>query len=192
MDLNKSYTPEEEKDLAQTPLDFFLALERYLNIQFDLDACAIQATAKANNYYSLLEKNQNSLELPWCRTNFVNPPYSDIMPWCKKAYDEAKKGNTSALLIPDKPEVKYMQYCHLHADTIFHMPYRLNFLRPNGEPFMTKEGKKQGPKFPVCVVLFTPHVINPYAPMYAYHKYMHGIREEIRRFNKEIDSIGAF
>ena len=32
----------------------------------------------------------------------------------------------------------------------------LNFLRPDGSEFLDKNGKKQGPKFPVCVYIFTP------------------------------------
>ena len=60
------------------------------------------------------------------------------------------------MLIPDKPEVKYTRLCRTLADTIIHMPFRLNFLRPDGSEFLDKDGKKQGPKFPVMLVIFTP------------------------------------
>lgn len=156
MDLNKSFTPDEEKDLAQTPPEFVRALERHLTFKFELDVCALSQTAKAERYYSLLERGEDALTLPWARFNWCNPPYSDITPWVHKAVIEATKGNTTCMLIPNKPEVGYVRLCKKLADTIYELPYRLNFIRPNGEPFLTPEGKKSSPKFPVMVVFFTP------------------------------------
>ncbi len=153
-------TPAEEANLAQTPVWFYQALEKQLRIKFLLDVCAIEATAKCKNYYSLLERNEDALKLPWTPHNFCNPPYNDIMPWVDKAIIEAGKGKTTAMLIPDKPEVGYIRKSRRFADTMIHMPFRLKFLRPNGEKFLDKRGKEQGPKFPVTVVLFTPWGIN--------------------------------
>lgn len=149
-------TPAGEANLAQTPVWFYNALQTHLRIKFLLDVCAIQATAKCDRYYSLLERDEDSLKLPWSTHNFCNPPYDNILPWVDKATIEAGRGNISVLLIPDKPEVKYIRKSRHFADTIFHMPFRLKFLRPNGEKFLDKKGKEQGPKFPVTVVLFTP------------------------------------
>jgi len=59
-------------------------------------------------------------------------------------------------LIPDKPEVGYTRLARSAADTVVHMPFRLNFLRPDGEEFLDSEDRKQGPKFPVVLILFTP------------------------------------
>jgi len=159
MDMNNSTTPEPEKDLAQTPRWFVDALERYLGIRFSLDVCALKDTAKCDNYYSLQE-GQDSLELDWMRYNYSNPPYSDIKPWVEKALQMALRGATTAMLIPDKPELAVTRRAREYADTIIHMPFRLNFIRPDGEPFLDAKGKKQGPKFPVMVVLFTPWGIN--------------------------------
>lgn len=153
-------TPAEEANLAQTPEWFVKALEKQLRMKFLLDVCAIEATAKCENYYSLLERGENSLELPWAKENFCNPPYNDITPWVDKAIMEAGLGRVTAMLIPDKPEVGYIRKSRHFADTMIHMPFRLKFLRPNGEKFLDKKGKEQGPKFPVTVVLFTPWGIN--------------------------------
>jgi len=157
MDLNNTTTPEAERDLAQTPQWFVDAVERRLNLKFDLDVCCITTTAKVKTFYSLVEHGIDSLIVPWGLVNWCNPPYSEIMPWVKKATDEARRGGVSCLLIPDKPEVKYIRECKEHADTLIHMPHRLNFLKPDGSEFLDSEGKKQGPKFPVVLVLFTPH-----------------------------------
>ena len=159
MNLNNSTTKEDEKDLAQTPVWFVKAVENYLRIKFTLDVCCIKETAKCKKYYSLKEK-RDGLSLPWSKYNWCNPPYSDITPWVIKASNEALKGKTSCLLIPDKPEVGYVRECKKLSDTIIHMPFRLNFLKPDGTEFLDKEGKKQGPKFPVLVALFTPFGID--------------------------------
>lgn len=183
MDLNKSFTPEEEKDLAQTPREYVRAFEIINGIKFNLDVCALQQTAKCERYYSLLERNENSLELDWSGLNYCNPPYSDVTPWVEKAFLEAKCGRTSVLLIPDKPEVKYMQFCHNHADTIYHMDHRLNFLRPNGKPFLTEKGKKQGPKFAVCWVVFSPFATASVTST-ARHAYLFGMRNTAKQIKE--------
>lgn len=160
-------TPADEANLAQTPKWFVQALEKVLRIKFKLDVCALSKTAKCPDYYSLVEYDQDGLKLPWTSHNFCNPPYNDITPWVDKAIMEAGRGCVTAMLIPDKPEVGYIRKCREFADTIIHMPFRLQFLRPNGEEFKGKQGKKQGPKFPVTVILFTPWGISmPVRDMY--------------------------
>lgn len=156
MDLNNTTTPEPERDLAQTPPWFVKAAENFLGLRFEVDVCTLKATRKCPAFYSLIDFGVNGLEVPWGRVNWCNPPYSDVMPWVKKATQEAEHGRISCLLIPDKPEVGYIRACDEVADTIFHMPFRLNFLRPDGSEFMDKDDKKQGPKFPVALILFTP------------------------------------
>mgnify|MGYP000691723324 CR=1 FL=1 len=153
MDLNKTTTPKSEQDLAQTPKWFVLAAEELLGFKFELDVCASPGTKKCKRFYS---QDKNGLTRTWRRYNWCNPPYSDITPWLLKAHTEARRGNFSCLLIPDKPEVKYVRLCRYFADSIFHMPFRLNFLRPDNSEFLDKNGKKQGPKFPVMLALFTP------------------------------------
>lgn len=158
MDMNNSLTPEPEKDLAQTPTWLVKSIEDFLHLRFELDACANKETAKCNKYYSLVERRQDGLVLPWNNTTYCNPPYSDIQPWINKASIEAQRnGNTSVLLIPDKPETKVTRLCRDMADTIVHMPFRVRFLRPDGSEFRDeKTGRMQGAKFPVMAVLFTP------------------------------------
>lgn len=156
MDLNNSTTPEAEQDCAQTPPWFVAAAESFLGFRFDLDVCCLATTAKCEAFYSLVDFGVDSLQVPWDRYNWCNPPYSNITPWVDKAEFESVKGKTSCLLIPDKPEVGYVRRCKESADTIIHMPFRLNFLRPDGTEFLDKHGKKQGPKFPVMLAVFTP------------------------------------
>lgn len=156
MDMNNSTTLESEKDLAQTPRWFVNSLEAYTRIKFTLDVCAYEATAKCECYLSLYENNENGLELDWEDFNFCNPPYSDITPWIDKALNESMRGKTTAILIPDKAEVGFTRQAREVSDTVIHMPFRLKFIRPDGTPFLGKNGKESGPKFAVCVYLVTP------------------------------------
>jgi len=45
----------------------------------------------------------NGLEIPWEKRNYCNPPYSDKIPWIKKAIKEKEKGNFTIMLLPHAP-----------------------------------------------------------------------------------------
>lgn len=165
-----STTEETEKDLAQTPWWFVHSLEWVMRRKFTLDACALAATAKARFFYSL-ERGQDGLSLPWKDMTFCNMPFSNILPWIEKAAHEAdKNGVTSCLLFPDTPETAYARAAWEGADTIIRMPFRLQFLRPDGTPFLSKSGGKQGPQFPVQIAVFTPIGLSSSARM-IYHDF---------------------
>ena len=117
--------------------------------------CCSALTSKASSWMSI-DDGDDGFTSKWSGVNWCNPPYSDITPWVQKASEESVRSNTTIMLIPDKPEVGYTRLARQHADTVIHMPFRLNFLRPDGTEFLDKNGKKQGPKFPVCVYIFTP------------------------------------
>lgn len=172
MNDNKSNTPASEKDLAQTPWWFIESAQSYFREQFSLDVCAQAATAKCDNYFSL-ESGKDALELPWCWFNWCNPPFSDITPWIEKAALEADLGNQTVMIFPDTPETEYSRLAALHADTLIRMPFRLKFLRPDGEPFRDDKGRIQSPKFPVVAALFTPIGLKT-ATRFTYHDFRTG------------------
>ena len=157
--MNNTTTPESEQDCAQTPWWFIKSLESYTRLQIDLDVCCAANTAKAKSFLAL-NLGLDGLTTSWQSVNYCNPPYSDILPWVLAVEESAIEGNTTLMLIPDKPEVGYTRLAREYADTVVHMPFRLNFLRPDGTEFLDKNGKKQGPKFPVCVYIFTPQGLN--------------------------------
>jgi len=45
----------------------------------------------------------DGLKIPWMPRNYCNPPYSDKIPWIKKAIDEKEKGNITVMLLPHAP-----------------------------------------------------------------------------------------
>lgn len=151
----KSTTKESEKDCAQTPIWFIESVEKLYGKKFDLDACSLPTTRKCQDYYSL-ENGEDGLLLPWQPLTWCNPPFSDILPWLEKAFLETLDGNHSFVIFPDNPETKYSRYAWDNADTIIRMPFRLQFLRPNGESFRDRKGKVQSPQFPCVLANFTP------------------------------------
>jgi len=155
MNMNNSTTPESEQDCAQTPWWFIKSLQNFTRLKINLDVCCSADTAKSEFFYSI-DDGIDGLNSNWSKINWCNPPYSDISPWIEKANEESWKGETTMMLIPDKPEVGYTRLARQYADTVIHMPFRLGFLRPCGSEFLDKNGKKQGSKFPVCIYIFTP------------------------------------
>lgn len=154
MDMNNSTTPPNEQDFAQTPQWLVDAIAKWRGITFDLDVCAQPQTAKCPAYYCLAE-GVDSLDplVPWLGNNWCNPPYSAPRPWIDKA---RKHDGVTYMLIPDKPEVGWFRHAWKHAAEVWHFPFRVNFMRPDGTPFLDKKGKPQGPKFPVCLFIFDP------------------------------------
>ncbi|RKE92632.1 phage N-6-adenine-methyltransferase [Xenorhabdus ehlersii] len=87
-DFGGSNTPKELRDLWQTPLPLFLALN--LEFGFYLDAAASTQNTLCAHY---LTERDNALECDWVSYGSIwcNPPYSNITPWVEKAAIECQK-----------------------------------------------------------------------------------------------------
>lgn len=148
-----SNTPETEKDRAQTPLWLFQAVENFMGYKFELDAAAEKQTTKASNYYGL-DKGDDSLSKNWSPKTWVNPPFSNVLPFIEKAGIEATAGNETVMIIPNNPETKYVRTAKQTASAIIEMPFRIKFNRPDGKPFLDKKGREQGPQFSCLIAIF--------------------------------------
>jgi phage N-6-adenine-methyltransferase len=62
-----------------------------------LDVCATTGKAMCAVYFS---KTQDGLKQSWHGTVWMNPPYSNLNPWCAKAYEYAQAGGTVIALLP--------------------------------------------------------------------------------------------
>ena len=115
-----------------------------LNKEFDfnLDPCATEKNAKTQRYYTATD---DGLTKNWggCKV-FVNPPYSNISEWVKKAYYEGQKDNTLVvLLIPARTDTRYFHNYILHRSEIRFIKGRLRF----------SDSKNAAP-FPSMIVIF--------------------------------------
>ena len=70
----------------------------------------------------------DGLECEWGSYNFLNPPYSQIMAWLKKAIIEHGKGKTIVALLPSRTGTAWFHECVLpHATEIRFIRGRLQF-----------------------------------------------------------------
>lgn len=110
-----------------TPADVYAALNAEFN--FNDDPCPLCGVG--------------GLEKDWGTRVFVNPPYSRLKDWCKKAYEEHLKGKTVVMLIPSRTDTfAWHDYC-MKATEIRFIKGRLKF-----------GGSKNSAPFPSAIIIF--------------------------------------
>ncbi len=115
-------------DNWNTPKDVYKTLDAEFN--FDFDPCPEKP-------------KQDGLNVEWGKRNFVNPPYSEISKWCKKSFDEWKKGKLVVMLIPSRTDTRYWHDYIMKANELRFIKGRLKFGKAtNSAPF------------PSCIVVF--------------------------------------
>jgi len=128
---------------------------------FDLDATATQENALAPGYFT---KEDNALKQDWfidygedgiVKTVFLNPPYSKISAFMKKAYKESLKGAVVVCLIPCRTDTKYWHNYCMKASEIRLVKGRLKF-NNRTLPSWKEDGshKVSSATFPSCIVIF--------------------------------------
>jgi site-specific DNA-methyltransferase (adenine-specific) len=117
-------------DQYSTPTDVYEALNK--EFHFDFDPCPL-----ANPLWF------DGLAVEWGRVNYVNPPYSQIKLWCKKAYEEWQKGKTVVMLIPSRTDTRYWHDYIMKATEIRFIKGRLKF-----------GGMKNSAPFPSAIIIF--------------------------------------
>ncbi len=100
---------------------------------FDLDPCSPNNLPwkTANKFYSL-ENGENGLELPWNGRIWLNPPYSNWVPFLKRL----KEHNNGIALIFGRTETRgFFDNVWDGADSIFFLKRRVKFIKSD---FKTK------------------------------------------------------
>jgi len=108
-------------DEWKTPESIYKQLDD--EFHFDFDPCPIGG-------------KEDGLLIEWGSCSFVNPPYSKLKLWCKKAYEESLKGKVVVMLIPSRTDtVAWHEYC-MKASEIRFIKGRLKFGNStNSAPF---------------------------------------------------------
>lgn len=98
---DKSNTAPEHKDAWQTPPEIFQALHAEFN--FVLDAAASVQNALCTRY---ITEQQNTLETDWAALMpyllgyvWLNPPYSNVGPFVRKASEENAKSSIGCVML---------------------------------------------------------------------------------------------
>lgn len=136
-DYGGSKTPVEQRNLWQTPIPLFVALDAEFCLT--LDAAASADNALCNRY---ITEEQDTLVTPW--GNFLvspgyvwlNPPYSDITPFVQKAAAESKNQIGTVMLVPSDTSVGWFREAIETASEVrFIVGGRLAFINPvSGKP----------------------------------------------------------
>ena len=125
-----------------TPPDLWLEiLEKYFPLDVDVfDPCP-------NTNRLLLgaksDFGKDGLQIPWGDYAFVNPPFSDIAPWIKKA---ATLHTETVMLLPVRSDQPWWHE-NVQRGAIVFIRGRVNYVSP-------APGKTAGASFPSCLVLF--------------------------------------
>tara|TARA_R110000764_G_scaffold57488_2_gene125153 strand:+ start:20138 stop:20668 length:531 start_codon:yes stop_codon:yes gene_type:complete len=131
--VNKSNTPEAEKDLWQTPKALFNALDE--EFKFFLDVCASSQNAKRGMFFS---ETHSALTSPWNyfgedATAFMNPPYSQTELFLNRAADQAKEHNiTVVALVNANTDTKWFSEAVSTANEVRLISGRIGFIASNG------------------------------------------------------------
>lgn len=120
---NKSFTDKNIKDLWQTPYILFSGFESEFDI--DTDVAASDKNHLCSNY--LTEKN-DALKSVWGKSNWCNPPYSNITPWVNKAIEQHQLGKTVVMLVPADTSVKWFKLAYNSCNEVRFISGRLSFI----------------------------------------------------------------
>lgn len=103
--------------------------------KFDLDVCCSNNNIPAKRHYKNGEFD--GLAEPWAEYNWCNPPFDECKKWVIKAYNEAKLGKTTIMLIPARTETAYF-----HDYILYNPNVEVVWLR-KGHRFLDPETKQE-------------------------------------------------
>ena len=136
-DYGGSKTPLDQRDLWRTPPALFASLDS--EFCFQLDAAAAPHNALCRKF---IAAEQNTLETPWADYLnvpgyvWLNPPYSDITPFVKKAAAESANQIGTVMLVPADTSVGWFKEAIQTASEVRLITAgRLAFINPvTGKP----------------------------------------------------------
>lgn len=139
--MNTEVLFSSKSDEWSTPQDFFDKVNAEFG-PFDLDPCASESNAKCHWCFSVV---QDGLSQPWAGHRvWLNPPYSQIKLWMKKAYEESLKGAFVVCLVPSRTDTAVWHDYVMKGEVRF-IRGRLKF-----------GGSKNSAPFPSALVIFRP------------------------------------
>ena len=132
MDIHKSNTASDSKDLWQTPPGVFHNLDDEFN--FDLDVCASNENKLCSHYFTE-EKSALDFEWDFCHNTsaFINPPYSLTEVFLRRSAEQAKRHNIIVVaLVNANTDTKWFSDAVSSANEIRLITGRLAFIKPGG------------------------------------------------------------
>jgi phage N-6-adenine-methyltransferase len=134
-----------QSDEWETPQDLFDLLDK--EFHFTLDAAASVNNTKCDRFLANFPGG-DALSFTWWKSAgdgsiWLNPPYSRIKDFIKKAYEESLNDVIIVCLVPSRTDTRYWHDYVMKAAEIRFIKGRLKF-----------GGAKNGAPFPSCIVVF--------------------------------------
>lgn len=150
------------KDIWETPKDFFETLNKEFN--FTLDVAASENNTLCGVNYIDEKIDALGINTQWYNSSaaFGNPPYSKWQKFVAKAYEQwLKHGFTIVMLLPARTDTKaFHNYiwdkennCPKNGIEVRFLQGRLKF-EIDGKPVLDKKGHPQSAPFPSMIVIF--------------------------------------
>ena len=149
--------PRTDIDDRATTLDVFEPLHR--RFAFTIDVAAAAHNTKLDRYYTV---DDDGLAQDWAGERvWCNPPYSNIEPWCAKAWES--RAELVVMLLPANRTEQGWWQRHIEprrdrpgGPRVEFLPGRIRFLKPGQERIAANER----PPFGCCLVIWdhTPPV----------------------------------
>tara|TARA_R110000751_G_scaffold301504_1_gene414139 strand:+ start:1074 stop:1532 length:459 start_codon:yes stop_codon:yes gene_type:complete len=113
-------------NIWETPPDVFEFGCNLFNFTPKIDVCATNQDKKCEFFIG-----ENSLDKIWHKNFFMNPPYSNVKDWIRKAYFSHIKYNVSGLaLLFAKTDTKVWHECILHGQAeVYFIQGRIKFFK---------------------------------------------------------------
>jgi len=126
---------KEDRDSRFTPHDF---MERIYDAfgEVDIDPCAHLLSPVVARHRIILSNGGDGLVEEWAgRLAFVNPPYSQLLVWLRRAYAQWEAGNveTVVCLVPVRTDSTWFQETLSPAADIYLLQGRVRFLNSAGK-----------------------------------------------------------
>lgn len=123
------------RDSRFTPPDFMSAVYEAFG-DIDLDPCANEMSPVIAHRRILLSEGGDGLIDPWSgRLAFMNPPYSELLKWLRRAYQQWKAGNVEMVLclVPVRTDSPWFHDTLSAEADIFFLQGRVRFLDLQGK-----------------------------------------------------------
>jgi len=117
-------------NIWETPPDLFEFGCELFNFRPEIDVCATAQDKKCELFIG-----EDSLNKEWNRDFWMNPPYSNVKDWIRKAYFSHIKYNVSGLaLLFAKVDTKVWHSCILHGQAeVYFIQGRIKFFKNGAE-----------------------------------------------------------
>ena len=125
---------KEDRDSRFTPHDFMLSIYEAFG-EIDVDPCANALSPVVARRRILREEGGDGLVEDWSgRLAYVNPPFSQLLQWLRRAHDQWRAGHvgTVVCLVPVRTDSAWFHETLSGVAEIYLLKGRVRFLDPRG------------------------------------------------------------